>query len=45
MLAVFLILRLSTMSISFMPSALFDSKRNAAVVGTLVYIGSVFCVI
>jgi len=42
---VFLVLALSTVSISFMLSSVFDSTRNAAIVGTLVYFGSVFVVI
>jgi len=42
---VFLILALSTLSISFMLSSIFDSTRNAAIVGTLIYFGSVLIVV
>jgi len=41
----FLMLALSTMTISFMLSSVFDSTRNAAILGTLIYFGSVFIVI
>jgi hypothetical protein len=39
---IFLILALSTLTISFMLSSIFDSTRNAAIVGTLIYFGSIF---
>lgn len=38
-------LALSTMTLSFMLSSIFDSTRNAAILGTLIYFGSVFIVI
>lgn len=39
---IFLLLATSTLTISFMLSSIFDSTRNAAIVGTLVYFGSIF---
>jgi ATP-binding cassette subfamily A (ABC1) protein 3 len=43
-LAFFLIMAVATLTFSFMVSSIFDSSRNGAIVGTLMYFGSLFLI-